>query len=131
MIKALCIKQYGRVAEVTGGISQPASFILCFLFISSLDITLLCLFNHRHQSQHRQDPAEHVWSACNSSPAPQLAPLTCTAVVKVETQLLEATLTPDPVASLPAGSRHLLRRPSGLPPPAPGRGAGWLRQSPH
>lgn len=120
MIKALWIKQYGRVAEVTGGISQSASFILCFLFISSLDIMLLCRFNRRHQSKYRQDPAEHIWSACNSSPAPQLAPLTCPAVMKVETQLLEAALTPDPLWSLPAGSRHLLRRLSRLPRPAPG-----------
>ena len=60
MIKALWIKQYGRVAEVTGGISQSASFILCFLFISSLDIMLLCLFNRRHRSKYCQDPHPNI-----------------------------------------------------------------------
>ena len=40
--------------------------------------------------------------------------------MSVETQLLEATPIPDPLWSLPAGSRHLLRRLSGLLRPAPG-----------
>ena len=40
--------------------------------------------------------------------------------MSVETQLLEAALIPDPLWSLPAGSRHLLRRLSGLLRPAQG-----------
>lgn len=75
---------------------QPTSFLHSRIYFFSGHQAFVSIQSQTPVSAP-SGPRRHVWSACNSSPAPQLAPLTCPAVVKVETQLLEAALTPDPL----------------------------------